>query len=422
MSNRKSVWPSGSVVAVFLLLAAFSTPAIGQQVPAVHVGSVRITGLPEGWSQRHVVFSNPGTEQEAISAGRHGQWQHVVNSPRYVVQELRKDLPVQGPAAVDANYRERWIAEAYGNDGTEYDRRDDGGHGSRFRGPRRIHHWQREITPPPDIHRDWSIPLGGPGLALGQYPAKYSFSDTNPSCSDYFVYPTGAAGTVSNATIVAFTNIYVGSTGNACASADPTVYWAFNTPPDGILADSATANTSPVLSSDGSQVAFVETYNSDGYLVLLTMANSGGTVTSPATISYVSNANYRGCVGVTGGAPCYTTISLGAADTSSAPFYDYSGADTLYVGDNAGKVHEFTGVFSGTPAMDTLTGWPVTASTTGSPALSSPIYDAGGSNRIFVTDIAGYLHSFTLAAPGTVTTSGQLEHNGISFDPPIVDS
>ncbi len=67
-------------------------------------------------------------------------------------------------------------------------------------------------------------------------------------------------------------------------------------------------------------------------------------------------------------------------------------------------------------------GWPATASTITPPALTSPVYDSG-SNRIFVTDGAGYLHSFTVAAPGTITTSGRLENNTTNvFEPPVVDS
>ncbi len=75
------------------------------------------------------------------------------------------------------------------------------------------------------------MPLGGPGLAAGHFPDKYSFSNTVATCGDYVIYPTGAAGTATQATIVAFNNIYVGSTGNACAASAPTVYWAFNTAP-----------------------------------------------------------------------------------------------------------------------------------------------------------------------------------------------
>jgi len=414
--------PSNSRLSIATLtlgtIAAFAIPALGQEAPAIHVGSAQITGLPDDWSHRHVVFSNPGTEQEAIGAGRHEQWQRVVNDPRYVVQQLKNGLPVQGPAAIDAEYRAKWLSETHGRGGADLDKRDDdrpdSGHGERSH--HRDGHGKDRNNPPSSIKRDWSMALGGPGLALGQYPAKYSFKGA-ANCNDYVIYPTGAAGTAAQATLVAFTNIYVGTGG--CAASLPTVYWAFNTPPGGVVANSATANLSPVLSYNGDQVAFVETYSSTGYLVILKMASEPTSAyNNPSSaLAYTAVAGYKACP-----APCYTTISLGAADTSSAPFYDYSGTDTLYVGDNTGKVHEVTGVFSGTPAIDTIAGWPATASSTGSNALSSPVYDSGASNRIFVTDAGGYLHTFTVAAPGTVTTSGQLEHSPNVFGPPVVDS
>jgi hypothetical protein len=424
MSNKNLSWSRVSVIRVALgLLAPFGVLAIGQDAPAVHVGPARIAGLPYDWTHDHVVFSNPGTEQEAISAGRHEEWQKVVNNPRYVMQQLRKNLPVQGPAAVDAAYRAKWISEARGSSGTDIEALED------VEPPSGFEEWtpgQREprkkrIHVPSNIKRDWSMPLGGPGLAAGQYPAKYSFSTTSANCSDYIAFPTGAGGTATQSTIVAFNNIYVGASGNACAATLPTVYWAFNTPPGGIAADSATANLSPVLSYDGTQVAFVETYSGTGYLVILKMASEPSSAyNSPSSsLTYRTLATYKGCT-----APCYTTISLGAADTSSAPFYVYgsTNSDTLYVGDDSGKVHEVTGVFSGTPSLDTAAGWPTTASTETSHALNSPIYDAMSGN-IFVGDSGGYLHEFAVSTPASVSTSGRLENNTVGiFDPPIIDS
>ena len=126
MSNENLSWSRVSVIRVALgLLAAFGVQAIGQDAPAVHVGPARIAGLPYDWTHDHVVFSNPGTEQEAISAGRHEEWQKVVNNPRYVMQQLRKNLPVQGPAAVDAAYRAKWISEARGSSGTDIEALED---------------------------------------------------------------------------------------------------------------------------------------------------------------------------------------------------------------------------------------------------------------------------------------------------------
>ncbi len=427
-SNVNRTWHSLSFVGITLLGAAgFGGLTQGQGAPPVRVGGAEITGIPEDWSHRHVVFSNPGTEQEAIQSGRHSQWQKVVNDPRYVLQQLKKNLPVQGPAAVDAEYRTRWDSEAAGVREPVEKSADDL---FTFGGTQRHERpspFTRRIKQP-SIMKDWNMSLGGTGLAAGHYPAKYStLGAAGASCSDYVVFPTGAAGSTTQATIVAFTSLYVGTGG--CAGG-PSVDWAYNT------GTGATANLSPVLSLDGTQVAFVQTSGGTASLVILKMANSGGAVAVPTFGSgqgLVSNANYRGCT-----APCYTTLSLGAADTNSAPFYNYSGnnADKLFVGDNTGHVHEVTGVFSGTPLLDAggVTNWPVAAANaTQDPgftafALNSPIYDSISQN-VFVGDASGFLHQFQgLGSAGTVHSSSQMECGTGGFptgglvDSVIVDS
>jgi hypothetical protein len=416
MSNAKCSWFRWSFWGVTLLAAAVcGRPAQGQDAPAVRVGGVDITGIPEDWSHRYVVFSNPGTEQEAIQSGDYAQWQKIVNEPRYVLQQLKKNVPVQGPAAVDTGYRSRWISEA---DGVRSGLEAPEGDALTIRsGPRpwRPVFWRDRS--PSYTEKDWSEALGGPGLAAGQYPAKYSFSTTAASCSDFVVFATGAAGSSTQATIIAFNNIYVGAGG--CETSTPTVYWAFNTPPGGTATDSATANLSPVLSLDGKQLAFVENYSGTAYLVILRMAaESSSAYNDPSSaVVYEAPGSYNGCT-----APCYTTLSLSTSDTSSAPFYIYSSADTLYVGDDSGKVHEVTGVFNGKPTIDANAGWPVTASTETKHALNSPVYDPTSEN-LFVGDSGGYLHQFAPSSPGTVNTSNRLENNTVGvFDPPLIDS
>jgi hypothetical protein len=382
--------------AVVTLFAAsiFGQPMHSQDTPPpVRVGGVEITGIPEDWSHHHVVFSNPGTEQQAVESGRYEQWLKIVNEPRYVMQQLKRNAPVQGPAAADAEYRSQWISKASAGFTLEDD--DNGLMAVSRNGQTKV-------------KKDWSETLVGPGLAAGQYPAKYSLSVKTASCSDYVVFPTGISGSATQATIVAFNNLYTGG----CTDS-PSVYWAYNT------GTGAIANTSPTLSQDGTQLAFMQVSSSVASLVILKMASSGGTVSAPATITSVAASSYRSCT-----APCYTAITLSGSpnDTSSAPFYIYSSADTLYVGDNSGKVHQFTGVFQGTPAEVTANGWPATVSTETSPALNSPIYDSVSGN-IFVGDSGGYLHQFAASTPGTVNTSNRLENNTVGvFDPPIVDS
>jgi hypothetical protein len=448
MQNANHFYMKWLLVALALVvIAAAGMAANAQTAPAVQVGNTQITGLPDDWTHRHLIFSDPGTEQEAIQAGRHEQWLKVVNDPRYVLQQLKKNLPVQGPAAVDAAYRARWMSEVAGAHAPlETPANDELTFGLGPLAPRPISPFKRPIKPPSEIKRDWSESLGGTGLAAGQYPAKYSLSTTTASCDDYIVFPTGASSSTSQATIVAFNNIYDSPNGTTSAcngtSQSPTVYWAYYTPPGGTTSDATTANLSPVVSWDGTQVAFIETYSSTAYLVILKMptagTTSGNTYSSPAYqgngLTYEAPSSYFGCT-----APCYTTIALDTSgtktDTSSAPFYDYgaggiAGGDEIYVGDDAGKVHQVTAVFNGTPTLDTKnSGWPFTATTETHLALNGPIYDAL-SGYLFVGDASGYLHQFLVssgASPGTLYTSGLLEHNTAgsgstaAWDPPIVD-
>jgi len=389
-------WMKWSFLGMALLSAtAFCHPVHAQRAPFVRAGGVDITDIPDDWSHHYVVFSDPGTEQDALRSGRYERWQSVVNNPRYVIQQLKRNARVQGPASLDADYRYRWIMEE-------------------ARAPFWTTYKVRRTWELSEIRKDWSQSLGGTGLADGHYPAKYPFGTTTASCSDYVVYPTGATGAGTQATIMAFNNLYVGTGADSCGTSNPTVYWSYNT------GTGAVANLSPILSIDGTQVAFIQVTSNVASLVILKMANTGGTYQTPTFgtgSGSVTTANYRKCT-----APCFTAIALNGNpnDAASAPFYNYD-TDNLYVGDNSGKVHLFTGVFSGTPA-ETTTNWPVTASTVTPPALTSPIYDSV-SNRIFVTDQGGYLHTFLVTSPpGGVTTSGRLENNTTNvFEPPIVD-
>ena len=63
----------------------------------------------------------------------------------------------------------------------------------------------------------------------------------------------------------------------------------------------------------------------------------------------------------------------GDDDSISAPFYDYASDDALYVGDDSGLLHQFKGVFFGTPEETVTTSWPVTLDA--GYKISSPIYD-----------------------------------------------
>jgi hypothetical protein len=246
---------------------------------------------------------------------------------------------------------------------------------------------------------------GGAGLLANTFPAKYSFSTTTESCSDYVVFPTGVGGT--NATLIAYNNIYA----TTCTGTVPTVAWAYNTGGTSIL--------SPVISYDGTQVAYIQTSSNVASLVILKpSATSGGTASSPATANLVSLGSYPACT-----APCYTTITLSGSpnDTNSSPYYNYNpvGGDDLWVGDNSGNLHQFTGVFLGTPA-ETTTNWPVAVDS--GATLTSPVWESI-SNNVFVGDSNGKLSYVNLASTPAVTSSAVLSHAGSLgiVDAPLID-
>lgn len=196
---------------------------------------------------------------------------------------------------------------------------------------------------------------------------------TSPASNFTATFPTLVDGASGVPTIVALDNLYSGCTGTV-----PSAYWAYNTGTGDAVV------TSPTLSVDGKQVAFIQsTSGGTANLVLLRWAAGSGTVESPATPTTETPTNYyNGGTGCT--APCMVTIAFtagaalghytdGIQDTQSSPFYDYApGSDTLYVGDNSGYVHKFNPVFNGIPAEVTTT-WPVIAAEA---PLSSPVFDS----------------------------------------------
>jgi hypothetical protein len=300
--------------------------------------------LPTDWSHRHLVFSQP---KDLIERFR------LSGNVRYVQQWIRWNLerPVDG---------EPW-------------------------------RWHYAPEPGELLRGDWSEDMGpGATVGAGNFPAKFSFNVTTASCgNDFVVYNTS----ISSPTIVAFANLYSGCTGTV-----PSTYWAYNTGAGELVV------TSPVLSADGTQVAFMQsTSGGTANLVVLKWKASTGTLSAPVTPTAESNSSYRGC-----SAPCMTTVAFtdGNEDTTSSPFYDYSpGSDSLYVGDSTGYLHKFTGVFSGTPA-EAGSPWPVEAATA---PLTSPVYDEV-SGYVFVdasyitTNNGGRLHA--VCATSTCGTIG----------------
>jgi hypothetical protein len=463
--GKTMISPSCVFTVAFAAASALCIPVVGQEIQGIPVGNQKLTGTIDDWTHHHVVFSDPGTSDDAIRRGEYEQWFRIVNDPRYVMQQMKRRLPVQGPAADDVAR----FGEAKESASSAF------AHG--LMGPferARI----RALNPP--IDKDWSMVLGSGTTTAGSgmFPAKFSFNATSTSpinCAsattpDYVVYNTSATGSTTQASVVAYDNLY-----SSCTGQVPSVYWAFNT--------AGKVVTSVVLSLDGTQAAYIQTPASgNAQLVVLKWAakptgrsvTSGstnitngsktftatagltsmdvgagisgtgipagdtiatvtsataGTLTTAATANGTaaeslaitadaggpdtlsSNSGYPTCA-----APCMISLSFSGttrSDSISSPFYDYTN-DALYVGDASGGLHKFHPVFNGTPA-EVGTPW-ASPSTT---ALTSPVYDAASEN-VFVGDASGFLYS--VSTSGAVTKSVQLAVSPGFHDGPLVDS
>jgi hypothetical protein len=277
------------------------------------------------------------------------------------------------------------------------------------------------------------LPAGTVGAGI--YPAKYSFYTTTYNCgTDFVAYNTGLAGGSSQATIIAYNELYAGLSPGCGTTGVPAIYWQYNTAypyvsGGGGTADGSSIVTSVVLSGDtgGSQVAFIESNSSSvASLVVLKWSPSSSLVQMNSSTNNVDPTSYSTCT-----APCMTriTFSGGHNDTKSSPFYDY-GNDAIYVGDDNGSLHKFTGVFNGTPA-EAGSPWPVSVSSGNK--LTGPVYDTS-TGLVFVGDtVTGApFHSVCAVTSinavcgtvGTVTTSGTISATGVGgmSDAPIVDS
>jgi hypothetical protein len=47
-------------------------------------------GVVDDWTQHHVIFTNPGTLEEAFRKGAYQDWQRIVTDPRYQMQQARR--------------------------------------------------------------------------------------------------------------------------------------------------------------------------------------------------------------------------------------------------------------------------------------------------------------------------------------------
>lgn len=367
------------VVAGILMLGLVGMRAWGQE-PATTDLNAQINGyeraahspfvgVPTDWSTSHVVFSAPEPGSEAED--------QVQQDPRYWLQQIRR-AQLQADDSI--------------TDESEAISLPDG----KKKKPKKI----KKLP----IKKDWSESLGGAGAKVGAgfFPAKFTFGTSAASCSDYVVYNTSLAGSGTRASIIAFTNLYT----SGCTAPVPKTAWAYNT--------GGTVSTSVVLSADGKQMAFIHSAAGGASLeVLRPVTGQGTSATAPVSpgTSTTTPGSYVTCKSGAGSCLLSLAFGNGANDTNSSPFYVYSGtnADTIFVGDDTGYLHKFTGVFNGTPGEITTGGFPAQAAVV---KISGPVYN-DPSKTVFVVSSfdgntpgnGGRLHEIS-ASTGTTPSAG----------------
>lgn len=386
---RSSSFCNFRLLGLLFLIALPVRPARTQQQ------HIPLQGLVTDWTSQRVIFSNPGTEEEALAKGKLDEWNRIVTEPRYQMQQFRRPAwNVAGMAGAPSNV--------------------DSANGS-SPGPS-AEDAQEPANPRMKIRRDWSVQLGGGSgnaTAIDMYAAKYSFSPIgSPDCvKDLVVFPVSGLGATNQANIFGVNNIY----NTTCTGTVPRVLFTY-------FVGTGAVKTSAVLSLDGSKVAFVESVTNGSILHILTIDKSGNAGCPNSTPCNGTGFNTPAVPGTHNSAvDRKITLTGGVSVTRSSPFVNYSG-DIAYVGDDTGRLHKITGVFKGSPA-EAGSPWPVTLAT--GVILGGPVVDSGASKNIFVGGSNGNLYCVTAAGVACSTASISVASGttpGAVLDVPIVDS
>src|SRR5258708_3930132 len=117
---------------------------------------------------------------------------------------------------------------------------------------------------PATLKPDWNTNIGtNAAVTATTFPAKWTFDvNATPSCTaDYVAYPTGVNGSATQASILAFNQLYTtqGSVGGLCNANGPSVAWSYINASCPTVTSSDPIKSSPSLSNDGKKVAWVTT-------------------------------------------------------------------------------------------------------------------------------------------------------------------
>jgi hypothetical protein len=223
----------------------------------------------------------------------------------------------------------------------------------------------------------------------------------------------------SQASLVGVNHLYSGSGASLCNLSNPEFIFSY-------ASGVGPVATSPTISLDGTKIGFVENDPNIGAILhVLTFAsgsteygttasctsnNNGGTTlptcaTSPVIPGSTSGstaADYMLPLGLV--AADATTGTLGATDSFSSPFIDYSN-DTIYVGDNNGYLYAITPAFKATPAYEGGN-FPVQLGTTPAPVIPTQVTATATTVTVTATNSLSIGEMVTISGVAANTGNG----------------
>jgi hypothetical protein len=368
-------------------------------------------GGPQDWSNRHIIYTRNGSAEDMINLRDDPRFLHSI-----LLRYAREHRNQTGALTIDGN-----DAELNQDLPDATDRLSAGTSGDLQELP--LLFLRAPIKRPVLLGNkrssvDWSVSLGPTaGLAAGETPAVYTYNYSTPSCSnlsattpvigDFAVYTINAApstGASGQANLVGLTNLYTAGDGTGfCSGTGPSFLFSY-------AIGSGGSPLSPVLSLDGTKVAWIENRTATAsYLhVTIWQPNQGATATSPI----VPTGTFTNGACATTGTACdyaveYTastypgcTTAYIAGNGHSDLYVDYS-SNTGFISANNGLLYHIKNIFSTTasPSVDFCIPVNTGFETAPSSAMSGPVYDPL-IKEVFITDSETiYAYNVNTTAP-----------------------
>ena len=379
-----------AILCVSALLMVTGT-MYAQDTPANPAPSGQQLGMPEDWSNRHVIYTRNGSVEDMLK---------LRDDPRFLNSMLqhyiREHRSQTGPPATTGWNEAGWGDKSLREDTSGADTPE-----------------LKPLRPIPRIRNkrskvDWSVSLGPTaGLAMGETPAVYVANYAAPSCSnDFIVYTINAAAAVGKpgqANLVGLTNLYTNGAGTGfCPGTNPSFLFSY-------AIGSGGSPLSPVPSLDGTKIAWIENRTATHAYLHITkwVANQGATATYPAAVSGLfSNGACIPAASSCDFALDYTastypgcSTAFIAANGHSDLYVDYP-SNSGFISANNGLLYHIKNIFSTTtsPTVDFCIPVNATFETTPKSAMSGPVYDPV-LNQVFITD-SEKIYSYTVNASG----------------------